>query len=181
MRDPSAMCMLQTARALDVCVSSRVATHYNVDYAAMVNSSRFSCSTILEVPRGQADGVLPLSARRVAIKNVIMLADVMSGLRVRDASRRRRAMTADLLNEGVSTLILESPFYGGRKPPGQERSKLLHVADLIKLGAMTILESLWLIHMLRREGVRKVRARARTLCGTVFCRRCLLSCLRVST
>ena len=70
--------------------------------------------------------------------------------------RRRRALTADLLKDGIGTIILESPFYGGRKPQRQERSKLRHVADLIKLGAMTMLEALWLIHMLHKAGVSKV-------------------------
>lgn len=66
-------------------------------------------------------------------------------------------MVKDLLKRGIGTLVVESPYYGARRPHGQQASKLLHVADLVKLGAMTILESLWLVHMLRSAGIKKVR------------------------
>ena len=66
-------------------------------------------------------------------------------------------MVKDLLNRGVGTLVVESPYYGARRPEGQQASKLLHVVDLMKLGAMTMLESLWLIHMLRSAGIKKVQ------------------------
>lgn len=68
-----------------------------------------------------------------------------------------------LLPAGIGTLILESPYYGSRKPPGQRGSKLLHVADLIKLGATTILEAVCLIRLLRGAGVPNVRHSAPSL------------------
>lgn len=63
-----------------------------------------------------------------------------------------------LLSQGIGSLVLESPYYGKRKPKGQLGSKLRHVADLIKLGATTILESVCLIRMLHAAGVHKVSA-----------------------
>jgi hypothetical protein len=74
----------------------------------------------------------------------------------REPCRRRVLLAADLIQEGIGTLIIESAYYGSRKPLQQDRSKLKHVADLIKLGAMTIVESLWSIHMLHAAGIRKV-------------------------
>lgn len=96
-------------------------------------------------------------ARKGAFRDAMpMLVHSPHGLKAHLLCRRREALTLDLLQHGVGTVILESPFYGHRRPPRQERAKLLHVADLIKLGALTIVEALWLVHMLRAEGVHKV-------------------------
>jgi hypothetical protein len=73
------------------------------------------------------------------------------------ACRRRVILGKSLLPAGIGTLILESPYYGSRKPASQRGSKLLHVADLIKLGATTILEAVCLIRLLRAAGVLNVR------------------------
>ena len=55
--------------------------------------------------------------------------------------------------QGVSVLVLESPFYGSRRPEGQKGSKLRVVSDLLTLGWATIFESICLLHMMnRREG-----------------------------
>jgi Alpha/beta hydrolase domain containing 18 len=72
------------------------------------------------------------------------------------ARRRRSTLAADLLDDGIGTLILESPYYGTRKPEEQSSAKVRYVSDLIKLGAMTILESLYLVQMLRQSGITKV-------------------------
>lgn len=70
--------------------------------------------------------------------------------------RRRERLVRDLLKDGIGSIIIESPYYGFRKPSEQEHSKLLHVSDLIKLGAATIVEGLWFVHMLRAAGLSKV-------------------------
>lgn len=49
------------------------------------------------------------------------------------------------LMQNISTLVLESPFYGLRKPAGQKGSKLLSVTDLLLLGLITISEGLHLL------------------------------------
>ncbi len=48
--------------------------------------------------------------------------------------------------QGVASLILESPYYGARRPPNQKGSKLRYVSDLLALGWATIFESVHLLH-----------------------------------
>ena len=54
--------------------------------------------------------------------------------------------------QGVATLALESPYYGGRRPAGQRGAKLRAVSDLLTLGWATICESLHLLHWMDKEG-----------------------------
>lgn len=70
--------------------------------------------------------------------------------------RRRQVLAKSLLPKGIGTLILEGAYYGSRKPRDQLGSKLCHVADLIKLGAVTILEAVCFIRLLHAAGVKKV-------------------------
>lgn len=51
----------------------------------------------------------------------------------------------------MATLALESPYYGSRRPPYQEGSKLVRVSDLLTLGRTTIEESLYLLAWAQRE------------------------------
>lgn len=53
---------------------------------------------------------------------------------------------------GVSSIILENPFYGLRKPKEQFRSSLQNVSDLFVMGAGLILESLVIMNFCEREG-----------------------------
>jgi len=53
-------------------------------------------------------------------------------------------------------MVLESPFYGARRPAGQEGSRLLHVSDLLVLGRATIEESLCLLEWSHRQGYGKL-------------------------
>ncbi|KAL6747690.1 hypothetical protein V8C86DRAFT_1799326 [Haematococcus lacustris] len=65
---------------------------------------------------------------------------------------RRLRLGLPLLNQGVTTMVHESPYYGARRPPQQRGSKLLRVSDLLTLGWATIFESLNLLHFLELEG-----------------------------
>ena len=49
-------------------------------------------------------------------------------------------------------MVLESPFYGARKPHYQFASQLLRVSDLLTLGRATIEESLCLLDWAGRHG-----------------------------
>jgi Alpha/beta hydrolase domain containing 18 len=49
-------------------------------------------------------------------------------------------------------MVLESPFYGLRRPSYQSGSKLQRVSDLLTLGRTTIEESLCLLHWLTKQG-----------------------------
>lgn len=56
------------------------------------------------------------------------------------------------LSGGIATLALESPFYGGRRPPWQSGAKLARVSDLIALGRATIEEALALLRWAAASG-----------------------------
>ncbi len=57
-------------------------------------------------------------------------------------------------------MVLESPFYGCRRPAAQQGSRLLRVSDLLTLGFATILESICLLARLsHRDGYER-------LCGS---------------
>ncbi len=56
--------------------------------------------------------------------------------------------------QDVATMILESPYYGSRRPPWQEGSKLKRVSDLLTLGRATIEESLYLLSWAQRQDFR---------------------------
>ncbi|KAG2425973.1 hypothetical protein HXX76_013344 [Chlamydomonas incerta] len=65
---------------------------------------------------------------------------------------RRLRLGFPLLKDNICSLVLESPFYGARRPAAQRGSKLLRVSDLLTLGWATIAESVNLLHWLRAEG-----------------------------
>jgi hypothetical protein len=66
-------------------------------------------------------------------------------------SRRAASMALPLAQQhNVTSIILESPFYGKRKPKEQMRSKLRHVSDLPTLGRATIEETLSLIQWISK-------------------------------
>ncbi len=58
-----------------------------------------------------------------------------------------------LKKEGIGALLLENPFYGGRKPVDQRRSQLNHVSDLFVMGLALIFECIALIGWLERAGL----------------------------
>lgn len=64
---------------------------------------------------------------------------------------RRLRLGAPLLKENIATMVLESPFYGQRRPTLQRGAKLLCVSDLLLLGRATIEEARGLLHWLEVE------------------------------
>jgi hypothetical protein len=67
-------------------------------------------------------------------------------------ARRRIVLALPLVKHGIGSLILENPFYGKRRPPGQHGKMLNRFVDLYLLGASTVREGLSLMQWLRREG-----------------------------
>lgn len=65
---------------------------------------------------------------------------------------RRLRLGGPLLKENIATLVLESPFYGNRRPKLQRGAKLLCVSDLLLLGRATIEEARSILHWLDVEG-----------------------------
>lgn len=76
----------------------------------------------------------------------------MAGTGDHGFNRRRELMAKPLLSAGISSVLLENPFYGSRKPSNQFRSSLLHVNDLFVMGACLILEAQVLLHWLKSQG-----------------------------
>ena len=75
-------------------------------------------------------------------------------------------MAEPLIQEkGVASIILETPFYGLRKPKEQFRSRLRHVSDLFTMGASLILESLVLFHWCEKEGFSPIVAHGISMGG----------------
>lgn len=67
-------------------------------------------------------------------------------------SRRLLAYALPLATRhNIASVILESPFYGARKPSFQNRSKLKTLSDLMLLGKATIEESLYVLKWLETE------------------------------
>ncbi|KAG7027768.1 Protein ABHD18 [Cucurbita argyrosperma subsp. argyrosperma] len=64
---------------------------------------------------------------------------------------RRLRLGGPLLKENIATMVLESPFYGQRRPMLQSGAKLLCVSDLLLLGRATIEEARSLLHWLDSE------------------------------
>ncbi|MBA4397300.1 MAG: hypothetical protein C0394_07955 [Syntrophus sp. (in: bacteria)] len=67
-------------------------------------------------------------------------------------ARRRIVLALPLVKQGIGSLILENPFYGKRRPPGQHGKMLNRFADLYLMGAATVQEGRALIQWLRGEG-----------------------------
>ncbi|CAA7407981.1 unnamed protein product [Spirodela intermedia] len=64
---------------------------------------------------------------------------------------RRLRLGGPLLKDNIATMVLESPFYGQRRPRLQRGAKLLCVSDLLLLGRATIEEARSLLHWLETE------------------------------
>uniref|UniRef100_A0A0D3BAW6 ENT domain-containing protein n=2 Tax=Brassica oleracea var. oleracea TaxID=109376 RepID=A0A0D3BAW6_BRAOL len=64
---------------------------------------------------------------------------------------RRLRLGGPLVKQNIATMVLESPFYGRRRPFLQRGARLLCVSDLLLLGRATIEESRGLIHWLDVE------------------------------
>lgn len=65
---------------------------------------------------------------------------------------RQQAICQPLARLGIGTLMLEHPFLGRRRPPGQPDSRLDRVADLVLLGGVVVEEVRALLAWLRGQG-----------------------------
>uniref|UniRef100_A0A7S0E2A1 Uncharacterized protein n=1 Tax=Hanusia phi TaxID=3032 RepID=A0A7S0E2A1_9CRYP len=64
----------------------------------------------------------------------------------------RRMLSGKLAQQGIGSLILESPYYGSRKPRKQKGPKLQHVSDLLSLGNATIEETISILRYFNARG-----------------------------
>jgi pimeloyl-ACP methyl ester carboxylesterase len=66
--------------------------------------------------------------------------------------RRRNALALPLVGHGIGSVILENPYYGRRRPPGQHSKMLNLFVDLWLMAGATVAEGRSLLDGLRREG-----------------------------
>ncbi len=76
---------------------------------------------------------------------------LLAGTGEQGFQRRRHCVAYPLARLGIASLILESPYYGSRKPKSQHGSKLATLMDLPLLGRITIEETRSLVKWLRRQ------------------------------
>lgn len=69
---------------------------------------------------------------------------------------RRRGMAIPLAKKGIASLILENPYYGYRRPPGQEKYKLKQVADLGLMVIAAVQEGRALVSWLKQNQYKKI-------------------------
>jgi hypothetical protein len=68
----------------------------------------------------------------------------------------RRFLAQPLLSAGVGALLLENPYYGSRRPPGQKGEALRTVVDLLLMARATAVEAVALLGWLLARGHPKV-------------------------
>lgn len=68
----------------------------------------------------------------------------------------RRFLAQPLLAAGMGAVLLENPYYGSRRPPGQKGEALRTVADLFLMGRATAVEAVALLGWLLARGHPKV-------------------------
>jgi pimeloyl-ACP methyl ester carboxylesterase len=95
--------------------------------------------------------VLPLKASRETPICIHFAATGDEGF-----DRRRRALALPLLRKGIASLILENPYYGRRRPPGQHKKMLNRFSDLWAMGGAAVEEGRSLMQWLRREGYERL-------------------------
>ena len=66
--------------------------------------------------------------------------------------RRRGFLAGPLLRRGIGAVILENPFYGARRPRGQQGVALREVAQQFVMNVAAVDEALALVGWLRAEG-----------------------------
>lgn len=70
--------------------------------------------------------------------------------------RRRHYLAEPLAKEGISSLLLETPYYGARRPDYQKRSNITTVRDLLYLASISIDEGRSLVKWALNQGYKQV-------------------------
>lgn len=82
---------------------------------------------------------------------------------------RRRKVFAPLVREGLDVMILENPFYGSRRRPGQRSSRLPTVYEQFHMNHASIREAIGLIRMLRAWGRQRLGLVGYSMGGYMVC------------
>jgi hypothetical protein len=79
----------------------------------------------------------------------------------------RRFLARSLVSQGVGALLLENPYYGSRRPPGQQGEALRTVADLLLMFRATAVEAVALLGWLLARGHPKVGVSGYSMGGSM--------------
>lgn len=79
----------------------------------------------------------------------------------------RRFLAGPLLSQGLGALLLENPYYGSRRPPGQRGEALRTVADLLLMFRATAVEAVALLGWLLARGHPKVGVSGYSMGGSL--------------
>lgn len=104
-----------------------------------------------------AQGRLPQEAKRAVVRAIFPphgargRAVVWLAATNDEGWTMRRNVALPLAREGITSVILENPYYGARRPRGQARADLHTVADQAAMNGATIVEARALLRLLGRE------------------------------
>jgi hypothetical protein len=90
-------------------------------------------------------------------------------------SRRRQLFALPLLKFGIGSLILENPYYGKRRPVGQQKKMLNYFSDLVAMGGAAAEEGRSLIRWLQEEGYQKTGVCGVSMGGSIAARVAVLA------
>ena len=79
----------------------------------------------------------------------------------------RRFLAKPLVAQGVGAMLLENPYYGSRRPPGQHGEALRTVADLLLMFRATAVEAVALLGWLLARGHPKVGVSGYSMGGSM--------------
>jgi hypothetical protein len=79
----------------------------------------------------------------------------------------RRFMASSLLSQGLGVVMLENPYYGSRRPPGQHGEAVRTVADLLLMFRATAVEAVALLGWLLARGHPKVGVSGYSMGGSM--------------
>ena len=79
----------------------------------------------------------------------------------------RRFIAKELVREGMGALLLENPFYGSRRPPGQKGPAVRTVVDLLLMFRATAVEATALLGWLLATGHPKVGISGYSMGGSI--------------
>jgi hypothetical protein len=101
------------------------------------------------LPTEGRDAVVELLLPRGAVRPPVV---VVFAATAEEGFARRRLLTLPLVRRGIGALLLENPFYGVRRPPGQRDAVLRTVAEQFAMNVATVREGRALAAWLSREG-----------------------------
>ncbi|VDN07927.1 unnamed protein product, partial [Thelazia callipaeda] len=86
--------------------------------------------------------------------------------------RREFGFANDLLKSNISSILLQNPFYGSRKPRDQFRSSLTNVSDLFVMGGALVSECNFLLKWAKGQGYWPLGLAGVSMGGHMACLAC---------